>query len=68
MKQLALRISDEASKRFNLLYKKSGLKTKGQVLEALIFNAGQPEDSTFEILKSIETKVDAVVQWTHDPV
>ena len=47
---------------------KVGLKTKGQTFEALVFNAGQSEDSTFERLKSIETKVDTVVEWINEPV
>ena len=71
MQQLNLRINTEASKRFGLLHKKSGLKTKGQTLEALIFNATEMdknEDSTSAKLNIIDTKLNTILEWISDPL
>jgi hypothetical protein len=67
MGNFSIRTSDDAQKRFGQIHEKLGFKNKGQTFEALVFRASQEEESTPQKLKTIEEKLDYVVDWTREP-
>ena len=67
MANFAVRTSEEAQKRFNQIHKKLGFKNKGQTFEALVFRESEEELSSNKSLKTIEEKLDYLIDWTSEP-
>jgi hypothetical protein len=68
MRQICLRITEEAFNRFTKLHKKTGLKNQGQTFEVLVFREAEEEDFNTKRLKSMEEKLDYIVEWTNEPL
>ena len=67
MGNFSVRTSQDAQKRFEQIHEKLGFKNKGQTFEALVFREGKEGNSITKRLKTIETKLDHLVEWTSEP-
>ena len=63
-----VRTNDQTIKRFEQLHEKLGLKTKGQTFDALVFSQGKENFSLSEKLKTMETKLNNLMEFTEEPL
>ena len=63
-----VRTNDQTIKRFEQLHEKLGLKTKGQTFESLVFSEGKESVSLPEKLKTVETKLNNIMELMEEPL
>lgn len=63
---IRVRTTEQTIKRFEQLHEKLGLKTKGQTFETLVFSEGKEDTPISQKLKSLETKLNNLLELTEE--